>query len=180
MLILLENLSMMQVALIEAGALIILLLPIMHLLVTCTNVKQHKRHLQEEQITQRMGHILDHSANEIYIFDAEDLHFVEVSTGARNHLGYSIDELKQLTPVDVNPEFNYEKFENLLESLLQGKQQQLIFETVHECKDGTRYPVEVNIQLYSDETPPVFVAIITDISERRRYIAELEYRTLYD
>ncbi len=180
MLILPENFSMMQAALIDAGILIIVLFPMLYLIITSANVQQRKQYLQIEHVAQRMGRILDQSANEIYIFNADDMHFVEVSEGARKHLGYNMNELKQLTPVDLKPEFTYGEFEDLIEPQLQGKEQQLTFETVHECKDGTRYPVEVSLQLSSEETPPVFIAIINDISERNKYIAELEHKALYD
>jgi hypothetical protein len=35
-----------------------------------------------EQLSSRLGRILEHSSNEIYIFDAQTLHFVQVSEGA--------------------------------------------------------------------------------------------------
>jgi len=135
---------------------------------------------QAEILSARMHRILEHSWNEIYTFDAETLRFVEVSDGACQNLGYSVEEMKQLTPVDIKPGFTTEQFEALIEPLRRGEEQTTTFETEHRRKDGSRYPVEVRLQFAGTENPPVFIAIIQDISERKRYIAELEHKALYD
>jgi len=49
-----------------------------------------------------------------------------------------------------------------------GECKRLTFETVHRREDGSTYPVEVRLQLSRAETPPVFVEIVQDISERKR------------
>ena len=51
-----------------------------------------------------------------------------------------------------------------------------IFETIHRRKDGTDYIVEIRLQLYANEQPPVFIAMVQDITERRR--EESRTRTL--
>lgn len=137
-------------------------------------------HRQAEILSARMGRILAHSWNEIYAFDATSLHFVQVSDGACEDLGYSMDELKQLTPLELTPELTLEQFNALLDPLRRREKPQITFESEHLRKDGSRYPVEVCLQLSSAETPPVFFAIIQDISERKDYIAELEHKALHD
>ena len=52
----------------------------------------------------------------------------------------------------------------------------LQFETVHRRKDGSEYPVEVHLQLFADESPAVFVAIILDITIRK--VPESQVRML--
>jgi len=56
-----------------------------------------------------------------------------------------------------------------------------VFETLHKRKDGTIYPVEIRLQLMANETPQVFIAVIQDITQRKRaeekikiYYSELE------
>ncbi|TXT34943.1 MAG: multi-sensor hybrid histidine kinase, partial [Planctomycetota bacterium] len=121
-----------------------------------------------EDESQSFGRVLDESFNEIYMFDAESLHFVRVNFGAQRNLGYTMEELRQLTPLDLKPEFHRASFEALLKPLRTGQQLRHVFETVHLRKDGTTYPVEVHVQLMNGPESPVFVAIIQDITGRRR------------
>ncbi len=138
-----------------------------------------ERRRQEGTIA-RLGRILDESSNEIYVFDAETLRFVQVNEGARRNLGYTSDELCALTPLDLKPEFNRESFEQLLAPLRRGEQAVVSFVTSHRRKDGSLYPVEVRLQLSRAEQPPLFVAIIQDISERKRAEERLSYLAYYD
>jgi diguanylate cyclase (GGDEF)-like protein/PAS domain S-box-containing protein len=132
-----------------------------------------------EQESSRLSHILDESDNEIYVFDADTLHFVQVNQGARRNLGYSMAELREMTAADVKPEFTIDEFKALVEPLLTGERPHIIFETVHQRKDGSTYPVEVRLQLSSVGHSRRFVAIILDISERlanNRALRESEQR----
>ena len=133
-----------------------------------------------EVLSARLGRILDDSWNEIYVFDVATLHFLQVNEGARRNLGYNSEELVQMTPLDIKPEYNEKSFNALIDPLRTGSQEQVLFETVHRRKDGTLYPVEVRLQGSRLETPPVFVAIIQDITERKQHITELERLALYD
>ncbi len=118
-------------------------------------------------LAQQFGQLLQNSFNEIYLFDAYSLRFLQVSKGAQNNLGYSTDELKNLTPLDLGPMYNLESFEELIAPLRNGEQQTLLFDTVYRRKDGTTYTVEVRLQLMESESP-VFLAIVQDITEREK------------
>jgi len=139
---------------------------------------------QAEEEVARFSRVLESSLNEIYIFDAETLKFINVNNCARKNLGYSIEELRELTPIDIKPEITAEIFEELVTPLNSGDKEVVQFSTVHQRKDGTLYPVEVRLQLTSEEKP-VFVAIIYDITERKRAEtalgeSEARYRTLFE
>ena len=127
-----------------------------------------------ENRVQLLGRILDESLNEIYVFEAESLKFVQVNRGGRENLGYTMDELRAMTPLDLKPEFSWDTFQQMLEPLRTGEQAALRFETVHLRADGSEYPVEVNLQLARGAERPVFVAVILDITERRQADAERE------
>lgn len=127
-----------------------------------------------EAETLRLGRILDESSDEIYVFRADTLRFVNVNRGALQNLGYSMDELQQLTPLDLKPEFTHDTFEKLLDPLRRGSNEQVTFATSYRRKDGSLYPVEVRLHLSQREQPPVFVAIVMDISDRRRAEYEID------
>lgn len=121
---------------------------------------------QAEDDATRMGRVLEEALNEIYIFDCDTLKFQQVNRGARDNLGYSMDELRQLTPLDLKPEFTPSAFEAMIEPLRTGDIPILTFTTLHRRKDRTDYPVEVHLQLFAESEPAVFVAIIQDITDR--------------
>ena len=66
---------------------------------------------QSGERARELGWILENSRNEIYVFDAGTLRFVQVNRGARENLGYDMDQLRRLTPLDLKPEFTAESFE---------------------------------------------------------------------
>lgn len=121
----------------------------------------------------RFGRILDESSNEIFLFDAKTLKFIQANRGAQKNLGYTMEELQTMTPVDLKPEFNRKDFEAILKPLRKGTENLVIFQTRHQRKDGSEYPVEARVQLSHSEVWPVFVAILTDISEKRKNEEEL-------
>ena len=136
------------------------------------DITHHKQ--TEEQIF-RHNQILEGTLNEIYFFDPETLLLEEVNRGAIENLGYSMEELRSMTPLDLKPEITREIFEEIVEPLRSGVEKKIKFETLHRRKDGTLYPVEVHIQLLKERNP-VFIAIILDITDRRN--AENEKRLL--
>ena len=121
-----------------------------------------------DALRKRWGRILENSFDEIYLFAADNLHFLHVSRGALQNLGYSMPEMRQLTALDIKPEINATEFAALLQPLRDGQRDRVVFETVHRRKDGSCYPVEVRLQFAAEESPPVFIAIILDITERRQ------------
>ena len=133
-----------------------------------------------EDMLARLGRILNESTNEIYVFDTDTLHFVQVNDGGQRNLGYTAEELTTLTPLDLKPEFTQQSFDTLLAPLRRGETQTLVFETAHKRKDGSLYPVEVRLQLSQTESPPVFVAIIQDITERRQAEERLRHLAHHD
>ncbi|MGC8761894.1 MAG: PAS domain S-box protein [Bryobacteraceae bacterium] len=139
--------------------------PIRHGTVGVAFVDVTRQRLTEQKAV-RLGRILEASRNEIYVFDAETLRFVEASRSALDALGYTIDELRQLTPLDLKPEYDRQSFETLLAPLRQGAQQTVRFRTRHRCKDGSTYPVDVRLELLEEGSRRLFLAAIENTAER--------------
>lgn len=131
----------------------------------CSDITERK---QAEAVALRYARILDNSFNEIYIFDSKTFRFIHVSAGARENLGYTMEELAKLTPLDLKPEYSRETFADLVAPLYSGEKPMVVFEALHKRRDGTLYPVEVRLQLSATETPPFFLAIVQDITERKQ------------
>ncbi|MBF8259596.1 MAG: Blue-light-activated protein, partial [Actinobacteria bacterium] len=112
--------------------------------------------------------MISRSLDEIYVFDPDTLRFKFVNTGGLRNIGYSMEELASMTPIDIKPEYTKEPFRAMVQPLVSGEREVLVIETVHRRKDGSDYPVEVHLQLVSAAAGIVFLAIVNDITERKR------------
>ncbi|VAX13946.1 diguanylate cyclase/phosphodiesterase (GGDEF & EAL domains) with PAS/PAC sensor(s) [hydrothermal vent metagenome] len=130
--------------------------------------------LIKNQLEKRWSRIFENLFDELYLFRADNLKFILVSKGAQNNLDYTIEELTRMTPVDIKPELTEQQFEKLIAPLRKGEQELLVFETVHQRRNGSLYNVEIRLQLAAEESPPIFIAIILDITVRRQ--AEIAFR----
>jgi PAS domain S-box-containing protein len=110
---------------------------------------------------------LDMTLDAIFMHGVEDKTFFYVNQGAINSLGYTQKELLQMTPLDISPEYDEQKIGQLLAPLFNGSQQKLIFQTVHQRKDGSLFPVEIFLQCISIAGQQNhFIAVARDITER--------------
>ena len=121
----------------------------------------------------RFGRVLDESSNEIFLFDAKTFKFIRANRGAQENLGYTLEELQSLTPLDLKPGLTRKELETILKPLRYGTEDLVVFRTQHQRKDGTFYPVECRIQLSHAEVSPVFVGIVEDITEKKKTEEEL-------
>ncbi len=118
--------------------------------------------------------IFDESLNEIFVFDTKSLQFINVNQGAQKNIGYSLEELLHLTPVDIKPDFTEVEFRKVIVPLLEKTEEKIQFETIHQRKNGSMYPVEIHLQMSTLGEQEVFLAIILDITERHNYTERLE------
>jgi PAS domain S-box-containing protein len=129
------------------------------------------RHAQEE--ARRLGAILDQSLNEIFVFEDRSLRFELVSRGGRESVGYTLQELQQLTPLDLIASADHDAFRALLEPLRTGHQRRGALKTSHRCKDGSLYRVELQLQHVADVTSGHFLTVAQDIREREALESQL-------
>ena len=116
----------------------------------------------------RLMSVLEKSLNEIYMFDTASLRFQYVNQGALGNIGYTMEQMRHMTPLDIKPEFTQAAFRAMVRPLLEGAQEKHVFYTLHRRSDGTNYPVEVHLQCIAHAGQRIFVAIILDITQRRK------------
>lgn len=126
-----------------------------------------------QQLAEQLGHLVEESTSGVYIFDAETLKFLQVNRGARENLGYSLEELQQITSVDLKPEMTWDDVQATLKPLRTGEQAVVELTTTHARKDRSRYPVALRIQTGRFMGRDVFITMSQDVSERRRIETEL-------
>lgn len=134
----------------------------------CAFVRDITERKRAEAERTRLMAVLEVSLNEIYMFDTDTLRFTYVNRGARENLGYTLEALRKLTPLDLKPEFTDTTFRAHIAPLLRHEQSQLVFQTLHKRANGTFYPVEVHLQLVELGNQRQFLAIIFDITERKQ------------
>ncbi|MEZ6108844.1 MAG: ATP-binding protein [Pirellulaceae bacterium] len=96
-----------------------------------------------------------------------------MSITAQTNIGYSMEELRRMRPVDIKPDHTFETFAKLVQPLLDGSSRIIQFETVHRRKDGSTYPVQVKLERSVLGKRSVFIAVILDITERNKFDREL-------
>jgi PAS domain S-box-containing protein len=108
--------------------------------------------------------LIDGSNDAIEVIDPETLHFLDINEKACLDLGYHRDEMLSMTVYDIDP---------VLDAALHTRMAQkmrdsgfVIMETQHRRKDGSTFPVEVNIK-YIQLDRAYAVAVVRDITERR-------------
>lgn len=101
----------------------------------------------------------------ILIYNLEG-RFLEVNQITCDDLGYQKDELLQMTGMDITPpEFREKLYEQMFGKLNQGGG---IVETMCRCKDGSLVPIELNIRPIEYKGSPAILAVVRDITERKK------------
>jgi PAS domain S-box-containing protein len=87
--------------------------------------------------------------------------------GALRNLGYTLEQMRDMTPLDIKPEMNAHQFDDLVKPLRTGEKEMIEFNTAHRRADGSSYPVEVHLQVVNNGLRRSFLAMILDITERK-------------
>lgn len=125
----------------------------------------HKNKLENELLM--LGKIIDNSMNEVYMFDADTLRFSYLNKSAEDNIGYTLNQLQCMTPIDIKPEFNFQSFTEKLNPLFVNDTQMVVFDSYHKRQDGSLYDAEARVQLMNIAGKKVFVAIVMDITQRK-------------
>lgn len=141
---------------------------------------EHEKFDQQKKMSDRLTRILDDTSNEIYVFEPKNYRFVEINKRASQNLGYRVEEAKQMHFCNVIENITAEEFEGFLQPLKSGIKHMVVFQAVHRRKNGTRYPVEVRLQLMNDEVSPLFLAIVVDNTDRKLMEEKINKMAFYD
>ncbi|OJW57974.1 MAG: sensor protein [Thiobacillus sp. 65-1059] len=110
--------------------------------------------------------ILQESATELMVFDADTLQIVQANPSAAHNLQYPLKSLQKLTPLDVLAPEDTQTFHTLLALLKSGKKRRIALNAHCRRRDGSRYPVEARLSCATHRGQPVFICIADDISQR--------------
>lgn len=126
------------------------------------------RDITERKEVQRQLEMLNLAINQssdaLFVQD-DSFRFVRVNDAACRSLGYSREELSQMTPVDIDPNFTREQVVHAFVTAELGKPN--CFETQHRAKDGRTIPVEVTGTFFEIDGIRHVVTVARDITQRK-------------
>lgn len=118
-----------------------------------------------KQAENKYKHILDTAIDGFWITNMAG-QLIEVNNAACNMLGYSSEEMLQMAVMDIEAIENPEETKKHIEkAITQGNDR---FVSRHRRKDGAIIDVEISTQFIADNSEPVFVAFVKDITVNKR------------
>ncbi|MBL9126191.1 MAG: PAS domain S-box protein, partial [Verrucomicrobiales bacterium] len=124
-------------------------------------VAEHEGRVQAE----RFEHLMRAAADVVLVMDSQG-RVLEANERAFQMYGWTPADLKSKAFADLHAPEARDELSNRLAALRDCGR--LLFETVHQRSDGTRFPVEVNASCFPVDGTPFELAIVRDITQRRR------------
>ncbi|MDD2780771.1 EAL domain-containing protein, partial [Sulfuricurvum sp.] len=117
-----------------------------------------------ENHNDELATILQHATTKVYIADVETLKYLYANDGALKALGYTLEELRELSITDINPEITTNQIETFRQ-YLNAISPVLSNISKHKRKNGTLYPVQASVHKLNYLGRPSVVIFDTDITE---------------
>ena len=137
-------------------------------MIDITSSKEAVISLQDSE--QRFRSLVEQAADAIFIYDDQG-ELIDVNDQACRSLGYSRDELKRKLISDIQVLQPPLDFSSLQSSVTRGGS--LTFEAEHRRNNTTLFPVEIRLGSFQHHDKPLFLALVRDITERKKAVAAL-------
>lgn len=125
---------------------------------------------EKDESELRYLRLFESNNDALFVFEIDEEHgpgkFKDINKAMCQRLGYSKEELLQMSPMDINLPEAKKELQTSLEKVLQHKVH--LFDTVHMTKGGREIPVEINIQVLDGFNERMFIGCARDIAERRK------------
>ena len=135
---------------------------------TVEYTKTSKRLNDAEDLTAHLGNMIERSSSEYYVLDGATMKYRYVNKRACDNLGYSKEEMLQMSPLDVKADMDAKELEKFLVPLRSNAMAQQHFSSLHRRKNGEIYPVDVRLERDHVGHDEIFIAICMDITEKRQ------------
>uniref|UniRef100_UPI0026365012 sensor domain-containing protein n=1 Tax=uncultured Legionella sp. TaxID=210934 RepID=UPI0026365012 len=129
------------------------------------DITEQVRQMSQLKVSEeRYRNLMNAASDAIFIHDL-DGHFLETNTAACHSLGYTREEICSLYVWDIEIGASYEVLNQMWKDLQDGP---IDLEGRHKRKDGTSFPVEVRLGIFNAIGERLVLAIVRDISARKR------------
>jgi PAS domain S-box-containing protein len=115
----------------------------------------------------------ENASDAIFIAVGDNGNYVFANRRAEELTGRTIGELKKLGILDLVLSSEHQNILNFYQSRVRGDQSPARYETIYLQKDGAEIPVEITAALIHWQGELALMAIVRDISERRKSEAEI-------
>ncbi len=139
-----------------------------------------KKNQQLRDSEQRFRVLAENAADAIFVHDREGK-FIDSNHQACESLGYSHEELVRLSVLDISKKTTSADIENIWQRLEKGES--VNFESEHYRKDGSHFPVDINMARIQSGDKALVLALARDITHAKeaegklhQAIAEMEQR----
>lgn len=117
--------------------------------------------------------LMEHANEAIEVVDPATGRFLDANDRACRDLGYTREQFLRLTVPDITPQFTPEAFQALMPRLREAGT--LTIEDIHRRKDGTTFPVEVNVAWVTLDRD-YMISNVRDITERKRVHEQMMFQ----
>lgn len=128
-------------------------------------LKAEQKRVRKENL--HLLNIFKKGLNEIYLVDPETLKITYANENALKNIGYSEEEIKELTPTDLLDDFDAEAFVKVVQNVRRSEKGR-IYKGNAIRKDGSGYPVQLHLQLVEQEGERNFLVNVLDMTEERK------------
>ncbi|MCP4153937.1 MAG: PAS domain S-box protein [bacterium] len=125
----------------------------------------------QKKISQRLAQLSLENASETAFWLEEDGGIFNVNDAACRSLGYSRQELLEMSISDFSPLNPANKWKARSAAIIEAGSGN--FESIHQHKDGSTFPVWVSVNCTSFEGREFLFALVRDISRQKRFEMEL-------
>jgi diguanylate cyclase (GGDEF)-like protein/PAS domain S-box-containing protein len=130
-----------------------------------TERKEAEQALKESE--ERYRAVMEHSVEAIYLYDPDSKRILESNEAFQKLIGYTAEELLQMTIYDFNAHHKDNVDANVRRSL--RERGRFVGERNYHRKDGSRITVEISTSVIPYDGKPALCTVSRDITERKRF-----------
>jgi len=124
---------------------------------------------------------LDEYYREVLVFHPQTFQFIKANSLACVDTGFTPEEIKQKTFIELAPNLDPKKLSQMCDSLINKIRPMVSFETAFNRKDGSSYPAECKLQLVEPKGSDSEILVwVQDLTERKQMENTIRQMAYYD
>ena len=124
---------------------------------------------------------LDEYYREVLVFRPQTFQFIKANSLACVDTGFTPEEIKQKTFIELAPNLDPKKLSQMCDSLVNKIRPMVSFETSFNRKDGSCYPAECKLQLVEPKDSDSEILVwVQDLTERKQMENTIRQMAYYD